>query len=102
MCAAFEAGVLTGYALQFKMYSRNAPIENNRYSLHMPIGIVKFQEYFRYQQNRQNRRQRYSKFPSCYTITGRLKRTTIKSKLTLVILMASLNNNNDLLMHWKQ
>ena len=37
MCTAFEAGVLNGYALQFKMYSRNPPIENFRYSLHMPI-----------------------------------------------------------------
>ena len=37
MCTAFMAGVLTGYALEFKMYSRNTPIENIRCSLHMPI-----------------------------------------------------------------
>ena len=64
------AGVLTGYALQFKMNPRNTPIENIRYWLHMPVCMAKFQEYFRYQQNRQNRRQGYSKSPSCYTITS--------------------------------
>ena len=37
MCTAFEVGVLTGYALELKMYSRNAPIENFPYSLNMPI-----------------------------------------------------------------
>ena len=37
MFTTFMDGVVTDYTFHFKMYSRNNPIENVRYSLHMLI-----------------------------------------------------------------
>ena len=69
MCTAFMAGVLTGYALQFKMYQETPPLKT------FAIDYICLSAWRNFRNTSvisktDNRRQGYSKSPWCYTITS--------------------------------
>ena len=70
MCTAFMAGVLLAMHYSSKCTQETPPLKTFAIDYICLSAWRNFQEYFRYQQNRQNRRQGYSKSPSCYTITS--------------------------------